>query len=504
MKHIKTLLAMLCIALMAVSCSNEMDGDANTITDAAQLIKIGNFPTFDEGTQTRAIGTEDAGKTTWADGDKVLLKIQLKDTDGDDVGTATTHTLTYNSDESKWTANPALDITLKDYRNTADITAYYAPNYEWQTGEDSPKLIEGKQAGTDEYLICKKDGVKLTEVITIDFSGKRTYSRLRVAAIPGMSVVLTADEFTAAGTTTALGTEGTTATADSKGNAYFYGTWTGNTQFSLKAGWYEFTKTATASEAGKSYAVNGVKPVKVGDIYFADGSWGTQEERTGQTPIAVVYYTGDPTNDDPTLKRDHPGCTHGLAVALNDYSETTGYWQSNANGYNNTVENWIEKNKENQYVSIVVADPENDVKLNKILGYNNTKAIEDFNAADENSAWKVNVVENVKDYRKTVIAPSTSSDWYVPSPKDFHLIATAGKYNLDVYNDYYDVLDIQKINDVLTTISGAKKIQLDDSTHEYLCSAEIDKLKCTVILGCEVSYARQKNSLHFSRFTLAF
>lgn len=259
MKHIKTLLATLCIALMAVSCSNEMDGDANTITDAAQLIKIGNFPTFDEGTQTRAIGTPDDGKTTWEANDVLLLKFQLKNTDDNNVGTATTHTLTYNG--STWIANPSLNITLTDYRYKADITAYYAPAYEWSDG--SLALKSGKQAGTDEYLICKKDGVTLTKGINIDFSGKRDYSRLRVAATSDMSVVLTAAEFTPAGSDAALSNGTITATADSKGNAYFYGTWMGNTQLNVElkeegTKLTDVSKTTTAtSDNGKSYAIDG-------------------------------------------------------------------------------------------------------------------------------------------------------------------------------------------------------------------------------------------------------
>lgn len=260
MKYINTLLATLCIALLATSCSKELDGDTATNIDATQLINIDAFPTFDEGTQTRAIGTPDAGKTAWADRDEVLMSIQLKD-GNTNVGDPTTHTLTYNG--TTWTADPALNITLKDYRHKADITAYYAPNYGWSNG--SLALKSGKQAGTDEYLTYTATDVTLANGISISFaSNSRNYSRLRVAAAPDMSVVLTAANFTPAGTTTALGTEGTiTATADSKGNAYFYGTWTGNTQ--LKVDLKEevtsltqvLTTTTATSDNGKSYAIDG-------------------------------------------------------------------------------------------------------------------------------------------------------------------------------------------------------------------------------------------------------
>ena len=43
------------------------------------------------------------------------------------------------------------------------------------------------------------------------------------------------------------------------------------------------------------------------------------------------------------------------------------------------------------------------------MGYNNTKAIEAFNLAEENASWKVEAVEYVVDYRTKVPAPETSN-----------------------------------------------------------------------------------------------
>lgn len=513
MKKFRTYIAVLCTMLVAAACSNEMETEtATTATDVAALVKIGGFPAFEENAQTRAtVGTPDKGKTEWAANDEVLLKIQLKSADGS--SNAVCRTFTY--DGTKWNADKSLDITLSSYLQEAEITAYYAPAYKWSDAStDKPALKSGKAAGTDEYLVYSNTvtGISLADGINIDFSQKaRDYSRLRVAAAPDMTVTLTAAAFTAAGTTNALDAGTIATTADAKGNAYFYGTWTANAQLSLKADWYEFTKTATASDAGKSYAINGVKPVKFGDIYFADGSWGTQAERTEQTPIAVVYYAGDPTNDDAALKRDHPGCTHGLAVALNDYDKSQ--WQSNYQNYGDkkTVGEWIDANTNNQYVSIVV-HLDTGGNLNKILGYNNTKAIEAFNADAANSAWKVDIVENVVTYRAQVAAPSASSNWYVPSPKDWHLIATAGN-STDVYDEYDEKnLKISEINDVLTTISGAKAIELTSEDSYYWCSSESDnkdKNAACVIKKCEVADMDKAPNVADSkknkvRFTLAF
>ncbi len=53
----------------------------------------------------------------------------------------------------------------------------------------------------------------------------------------------------------------------------------------------------------------------VGDWYYSDGTWSTELDPS-KTPVALVFWAGDPTAHDAALKNDHPDCTHGLAVAL--------------------------------------------------------------------------------------------------------------------------------------------------------------------------------------------
>ena len=65
---------LLVVAMVATaSCSNEL-GDALQPTNNGNLqFAVSDFPAFGEGAQTRAIGTQDAGKTEWVDGDKILV-----------------------------------------------------------------------------------------------------------------------------------------------------------------------------------------------------------------------------------------------------------------------------------------------------------------------------------------------------------------------------------------------------------------------------------------------
>ena len=68
---------------------------------------------------------------------------------------------------------------------------------------------------------------------------------------------------------------------------------------------------------------------KIGDFYYSDGTWSTTLDKS-KTPIAVVFYAGDPSADDEGLRAEHPECTHGLAIALN---ETISSWQENYETY---------------------------------------------------------------------------------------------------------------------------------------------------------------------------
>ena len=295
MKKFRTYIAVLCTMLVAAACTNEMETETTATTDVAQLVKIGNFPAFEETAQTRAIGIEDAGKTAWAEGDEVLLKIQLKNTDGSNAGDATTYTLTCNSDGSTWTADKSLN--LPDYRiTTADITAHYAPSYQWSSA-GSLTLKSGEAAGTDEYLTYTATGVSLANGIDIDFSKTaRKYSRLRVAVTAGEEVKLTSATFTANdGTTTAAA--GITATADSKGNAYFYGSWTKETQMGFKIGTAANTisqKIAAASIPAKSYAWMPIFMEFTVRVTEANGlGYNIPFPTSGTTPADITVYWGD-------------------------------------------------------------------------------------------------------------------------------------------------------------------------------------------------------------------
>lgn len=186
--------------------------------------------------------------------------------------------------------------------------------------------------------------------------------------------------------------------------------------------------------------------INVGDIYFSDGTTSPALVE-GKTPIGVVFYVGDPSVDDAALRNDHPDCTHGLVVALEDAGMQ--YWQLRNSVYQGRVGDWVTASGSG-YVTTVV----DDETLNMILGYNNTKAIEAFNDDEANWDWNVDAMQNILDYRESVAAPVTSSGWYWPSPKELSLLCT-GVYDGNIYEIFNQTDNLAVVNEKLAAIGGS-------------------------------------------------
>ncbi len=72
--------------------------------------------------------------------------------------------------------------------------------------------------------------------------------------------------------------------------------------------------TASSGTAKASVPVIVERAVAVGDYYYSDGTT-SDAIISGKTLLGVVFWLGNATTDDAALRRDHPECTHGLAVA---------------------------------------------------------------------------------------------------------------------------------------------------------------------------------------------
>lgn len=219
-----------------------------------------------------------------------------------------------------------------------------------------------------------------------------------------------------------------------------------------------------AEELSAECSVTVLGDPKLGDYYYEDGTY-SSDLIDGKNVIGVVFWVGDPTENDAALKKDFPWCTHGLVIAKTGEVLTT--WQANYAGYNSTVSDWILDNAP-EYESILT-DTELNSNLNKIVGYNNTKAIEAFNANLDNADWPIEAAQQVVAYRKENPAPALSSGWYLPSIKELSLLCT-GVYEGNIWEIYDTMNDNMKY--INTRLEPVPDCEIIDEDGSYNSSSE--------------------------------
>ena len=235
------------VTIVMASCTSDIAETTTTAGKSNVQLVVGEFPAFGD-SQTRAIGTPDEGKTSWAVGDELLLEMTSKT-----FGTKYA-AFTYNG--SSWELTSG-ELSYKEDEVPTFPHVYYAPNYKWEAG----KLVlkEGKVAGTDEYIEGTAQITPNGEAITVKFSGAtRNYSRLRIATMPNKPITVSINYFTPAGSSDMKWDQNYALTSDEKGNAYLYGNFVTNSIVDVK---YEEVPLATykftqETKNAKSYALD--------------------------------------------------------------------------------------------------------------------------------------------------------------------------------------------------------------------------------------------------------
>lgn len=157
----------------------------------------------------------------------------------------------------------------------------------------------------------------------------------------------------------------------------------------------------------------------VGDWYYSDGTWG-REINPGKKIIGIVFWAGNPGQDDSYLRDEHPECTNGLAVSLEDMNDYA-MWQEEYAWINNkeVIGDWIKENTE--YPSIQVSQSY-DKKIKQILGYSFTKALTAYDACEEHANYRIEMIKGLQLYSEDNPAPDNSSGWFIPSIRELELI----------------------------------------------------------------------------------
>ena len=247
MKKIFQYIMLAVVTIVMASCTSDIEETTATTGKSNVQLVVGEFPAFGD-SQTRAIGTPDPGKTSWAEGDELLLEMTSK--------TFGTKYAAFKYNGSSWELASG-ELSYKEDEVPTFPHVYYAPNYKWEAG----KLVlkEGKAAGTDEYIEGTAQITPNGEAITVKFSGAtRNYSRLRIATMPNKPITVSIDKYTPAGSSDMKWDQNYALTSDEKGNAYLYGTFENNSEVTVK---YREAALAThtfsqATESAKSYALD--------------------------------------------------------------------------------------------------------------------------------------------------------------------------------------------------------------------------------------------------------
>ena len=247
MKKIFQYIMLAVVTIVMVSCTSDIEETTTTTGKSNVQLVVGEFPAFGD-SQTRAIGTLDAGKTSWAEGDELLLEMTSK--------TLGTKYAAFKYNGSSWKLASG-ELSYKEDEVPTFPHVYYAPNYKWEAG----KLVlkEGKVAGTDEYIEGKADITPNGQGITVEFSkATRNYSRLRIATMPNKPITVSINRYIPAGSSEMERYQDIALTSDEKGNAYLYGTFGKSAEVTVKYGRAPLAthKFSQATENAKSYVLD--------------------------------------------------------------------------------------------------------------------------------------------------------------------------------------------------------------------------------------------------------
>ena len=298
MRKIIQYMMMALIAVVLASCANDISEESTPTVKSNIRFVVDDFPMFEK-PSTRTIGEEDKGKTAWAVGDEICVKLESKE-----LGTQTA-TLKYNGVKFELQDGNSLG-----YLDGEPVTAYayYAPNRKW-LNDGNLGYKDGEHDGTAEFLEATCT-VHYGDDNYVDISfanATRNYSRLRIATIPKTEIKVDADNFAPTDNPNLLYMT-YTLTSDEKGNAYLYGTFDNNSIVTVKyrgatLKTYKFSKE---TENAKSYALDASIISLTDEAITYDQIVGNvkKELDAGKTYINLMLA---PDADEETLDAIHIG-----------------------------------------------------------------------------------------------------------------------------------------------------------------------------------------------------
>lgn len=245
------------------------------------------------------------------------------------------------------------------------------------------------------------------------------------------------------------------------------------------SGKYKRYKIDGAATTVKNYTV------QRGDYLLADGNLLPREtavtEEQKANIAAIVFWTPADTDpagrktpanltDDKIMAKDHPNCTHGLAVSVRNVS--TGMEWQEYDWFHGSVQKFQKSDEFNptdktDYASIVQSGEER----NYIRGYQYTKMILAYNyycMRIKKLNLMVKPVNTLANFSDSNPAPKTSTGWFIPSAKELYMLYS--KDEDKIHKNFFPTEETRKIIDKYLLAIGGDLLENQD----YWTSVEFD------------------------------
>ena len=246
------------------------------------------------------------------------------------------------------------------------------------------------------------------------------------------------------------------------------------------------------------------RSLKAGDYYMQDGSILPGDEdvkpfrdELQESCLGVVFWVGEKPNrlhysyhwthtankrGDHLLMHDHPGCVHGIVVALTNAGKTE--WSSTSTGNTYT---WL--------VSYAATGQEAEKKLmlesTHTFGYNTSRCIQWYR---DYGGQRTEAYDAIEVFARTNPTPAGCSGWYFPSDYEM-FIMTRGTLNLD--EDYH----MDTLLDAQFEKAGGSKFNTDDF---YWSGTDYEHESRCIMFSYHSSPLADKRNKYYVRAVLAF
>ena len=463
------------------ACTNEdslviEQTEAKTVIIRATIDgDLGSRVTLEDDADNRVV------KVDWAEGDAFKIKVN-----------GTNYTFVYNTSNGEFAYDNQNGEFPATFASDGTVTATY-PATTPTAYTNQPGTLDGAAA-------------LLTMKATLDVESGQSTGNLNLNFKHENSIVkmtLSNDAFVGKNVTGVTLKSGSTAVATATGNftgdptngnivAYFAVKPKALTNISIVAvceeGCYAETLIDNTLTSGKLYNVSkamtkvtgnvAAANAKKGDFALLDGTF--ISSTTTLTAIqkacvsGIVFWTENEDNGPSTLvgdavadqvmKSDFEDCTHGLIVSLTNVSSSC-VWQGKMlqsgeqQNYESICDNFQSTHDTYKNYVAIESGTEATNNINKILGYNNTKVLEAYNAdckANNRTDYLVKPIEALATWKASNPDITNTTGWFLPSAKELHMLCYKDVADVGNTKDQTYIDTRNTVNTSLEMVNGTK------------------------------------------------